>query len=785
MRDLTGKTIDDRYQFGVRLGEGSFAEVYRIHDERRNVDLAAKVLRTDIADDETVLERFRRESEVLARLQHPHIVRFYDFIETDAVTFILLDYVPGETLQSYLHNQGRPLGINEVFTLLKPLTAGLHYAHGEGIVHRDLKPGNILLHQQGNLLITDFGLARVLGDKTTSRKAGASGTPLYMAPEQVLNVDASSATDVYALGVVLYRMLAGRPPFMGESSGIEGATAAKRIVEEHLHILPQPLRDYQSSVPLAVEEVVMRCLNKEPANRPKGVREVYDAMAEAIGAAPSDLTPLPAAQAALPPVAITLPELSQFIRFSTQESSQPLEATATSKKMSAVEEETAENIYPRQVLEGRQRPTIQNHRPIQVQQTLPPDEVSISKPTPPGIVIPPPRSSRQRTGEYIQVETPGMNYSLLLVLGVLLVIASCGALAVYMSGILENNTDAPTQASFAENIPTVTANGELLSPQSTLTGSTANTQPSALTVDNTTPTITVAAAAGGISDLQNQGLIAYASDRGGTLDIYVTDPTAERLRQTILNDPTMNETGPAWSPDGNYIAFYAYPVGDTDADIYIMTADGNNPQNLTNSPDEDDRYVTWSPDGQQLAFHSNRRANDSADTTRDFEIVIYDFASDTITPLTVNDVRDLGPDWSPDGRSLAYHSLDSQSGRSRITIYDLQTDTTRYVTPPTLEARFPTWSPDGTRLAFHVEESDSFSQIYLADVDGEIIRPLLQIAVNDAFPDWSPTGEDIVFHRRTVEGVFGVFRYNFATDTVYSVGDQLRDFFPDWALVTN
>lgn len=776
MSDLSGIVIQERYQFEVCLGEGTFAKVYRVHDDHRNVDLAAKVLREDIAHDETWLARFRAESDVLSRLQHPHIVRFYDFIETDEIAFILMDYIPGETLRSTLHHLERPLGINEVFTYLKPLTSGLHYAHGEGIVHRDLKPGNILLHQNGSLLISDFGIAYA-GTETEHEQTsirGVLGTPLYMAPEQIYNLEVSTATDVYALGVLLYQMLTGMPPFNGLHPSAEGETRSEKIAYEHLYVAPPPMQSRLNQASLAIEEVVIRCLAKEPAHRPRGVREVYDAIAEAIGAAPSELTPLPETNVALPPVAKTLPEFSQFLRFSTKEASQPQPAAMSSQIVAPIEEETAENIYPRNVLEGRERPTIQNSRPVYIRQTLPPDEVSISKPTPPGIVIPPQPTSATQHQFKQSGTTHNFNYSLLLLSGVLLVILSCGGLAAYMVGAFSFSTQNKQPTSIADEIPTVTI--EITSSIEESIGASALV-PSPTEISDV-PT------ASATTDTYTDGLIVYASDRYDSFDIFITDPAAETIRQRITDDVSLNESGPAWSPNATLIAYYVYSGSDIegDADIYVMNADGTNQRNLTDSPDENDRYVTWSPDGQQLAFHSNRRSDGSNDDTRDFEIYIYDFSTGNIEQLTQNETNDLGPDWSPDGRYLAYHSVDPQTSRSRITVYDFNTGEQAFITPPLLEARFPTWSPDGTQLAFHVAEPTSGrSQIYLVNANGENLRPLLEVYVNDAFPDWSPDGSEIVFHRQTEDGFFGIFRFNFETNNVVPVGQQLRDFFPDWA----
>ncbi|NDJ85381.1 MAG: serine/threonine protein kinase, partial [Chloroflexi bacterium] len=315
MTDIIGQTIAERYQFVERLGEGTFAQVYRVHDTRRNVDLAAKVLRVDIAHEPTFLERFRREGDVLARLQHPHIVRYYDLIETDEATFILMDYIPGETLQSTLYKLGRPLLVREAFEFLKPLTAALHFAHGEGVIHRDLKPGNILINENGNLFVTDFGIARLLDDATFISSLGqALGTPLYMAPEQITNDEISPATDVYSLGIILYQMLTATVPFSGKHPSATGATTSERITYEHLYVPPPPLQMFSENLPQAVDEVVICCLAKKPFARPASVREVYDMLAEAIGAAPSDLSPLPA-RSGDPPEEARLPEVSQFVNF--------------------------------------------------------------------------------------------------------------------------------------------------------------------------------------------------------------------------------------------------------------------------------------------------------------------------------------------------------------------------------------------------------------------------------------------------------------------------------------
>ena len=777
MTDLTGSTIENRYEFDICLGEGSFAKVYRVHDTRRNVDLAAKVLRTDIADESNVIERFRRESEVLAKLQHPNIVRYYDLIETDNLAFILMDYIPGDTLQATMYHMGRPLSVQEMFRHLKPLTAALHFAHGEGVIHRDLKPANILIHTNGQLLVSDFGIAHVLDDVTVSRSLGSLGTPLYMAPEQILNVEVSPATDVYALGVILFQMLTGTVPFAGKHPATEGSTASERIAYEQLHFSPPAPRNIEASIPLAVEEVILRCLSKSPLMRPLSVRSVYDELAEAIGAEPSDLTPLPVEQPPSPPLELSPPEMSQFVKYSTKEGGQPepeatLDTSGYHRSTTPEEEETSETIYPEYVLEGKGRPTIENSKSPYIPQNLPPDQVSIMKPTPPGVVIPKFPTQANQTQQYTPKRESDWNLTALMVVGIFLVMASCVALMAYTFGVFENEPQPSNFESIDSGaIPTVTPNQAAPSES----------------VDVIETVIPTEVSNGGLQDPFNSGLIAYASDRSNSnYDLYVTDPMANlgsRLQLTDTSD--LNERSPAWSPDGTQIAFHGY-VGDINngSDVYIMDANGENVQNLTNSPDEDDLYPAWSPDGTKIAFHSNRRTSDSDDDLRDFEIYIYDLLTGEITQLTNNETPDFGPDWSPDGTKLAFHTFHNETSQFRVVTLDIATGEFTYLTPPTLDARFPAWSPDGSILAFHVRDDpaadNSFTQIYLINADGTTLRPLMQVAVNDFFPDWSPDGSQIIFHRLTADGIYGIFRYFFATGTVQPIGNQLRDFFPDW-----
>ncbi|MBI5958989.1 MAG: serine/threonine protein kinase [Chloroflexi bacterium] len=317
--DLIGQTFAGRYRFESLLGEGGFARVFKVYDLHRRVFLAAKVLRSDIAQEPMFLERFRREAAVLQRLQHPHIVRYYDIVESGDLVFILTDHIPGRTLQSVMRQRGGPLSPAESLTYLQPLSAALHFAHQEGVVHRDLKPANILLDENNNLYVTDFGIAKILSDASTLTMDATVGTPHFMSPEQILIGEVTVATDVYALGVLLYQMYTGRLPFVGDTQGTTGSTAAMRIVHEHLHTRPVLPSQINPALSASVEQVVLRCLEKDPAQRFQSVADVYEALAAAVIAEPSVLPASPSSPASpvAAPAVVLPPPVSEAERVPT------------------------------------------------------------------------------------------------------------------------------------------------------------------------------------------------------------------------------------------------------------------------------------------------------------------------------------------------------------------------------------------------------------------------------------------------------------------------------------
>jgi len=274
-----GQTIANRYRVDQFLGRGGMAEVYKIWDTHRNTALAMKVLHEDLAVDRVFMRRFQREAETLAKLQHPNIIRFYGLEQEDRLAFMLLDYVEGENLKPKIFDAKGPYPLPELMNVMRGVCQALAYAHREGLVHNDIKPGNIMINQHGQVLLADFGIAR-LSDAATATMVGA-GTPAYMAPEQVKGLNPVPQTDIYALGVVLYEMITGgERPFTGEHATTTGTTSS-RVRWEQVNLEPPSLRLYNPGISPEMETVVLKCLEKAPEHRFKTALDLLNALERA------------------------------------------------------------------------------------------------------------------------------------------------------------------------------------------------------------------------------------------------------------------------------------------------------------------------------------------------------------------------------------------------------------------------------------------------------------------------------------------------------------------------
>jgi len=276
MSDLVGTTLLDRYFLRQAVGSGGMADVYLAWDNKRAAKMAVKVLRRDLADNARFFQMFAKEAELLRKLEHPNIVRLYEFDKDGELAFIVMDWIDGSDLRRVIGERRRPFSLDEVAYILQPVCSALNYAHENGVYHCDVKPANILLHVDGRVLLTDFGVARL----ATERVGG--GTPQYMAPEQFSSGKVTAQSDIYALGVTIYEMFTGgQVPFRGESSNSQGSSTRDRIAWEHMNLPLPPLHQYNPNISPAIEEFLATALHKDAQQRFPTTLVMMDAFEEA------------------------------------------------------------------------------------------------------------------------------------------------------------------------------------------------------------------------------------------------------------------------------------------------------------------------------------------------------------------------------------------------------------------------------------------------------------------------------------------------------------------------
>ena len=273
-----------KYRVLEPLGRGGMARVYRAYHPQLDRYVALKILRSDLVDDEEFLMRFRREARAIAALRHSNIVQVFDSDVEENIYYIVLELLEGDTLKTRLNDyrvrdEHMPLG--EIVRVMLDVLDGLAYAHSEGMVHRDLKPANILLTKRGEAVITDFGIAQIVGSTQHTASGALMGTLNYMAPEQGLEGQSDVRSDIYSLGIMLYEMLTQRVPF--------DADTPLAVLMKHLNDpLPLP-RQIEPGIPEPFERVVLKALSKRPADRHQNAEEMAEALYEAAGEAGIDI----------------------------------------------------------------------------------------------------------------------------------------------------------------------------------------------------------------------------------------------------------------------------------------------------------------------------------------------------------------------------------------------------------------------------------------------------------------------------------------------------------------
>lgn len=284
------RLLGGRYQVGELLGYGGMAEVHRGRDNRLGRDVAIKMLRTDLARDNTFQMRFRREAQNAASLNHPAIVAVYDTGEELAATgeplpYIIMEFVNGRTLKEVLAAEQR-LQPRRALEITADICAALEFSHRHGIIHRDIKPGNVMLTPNGQVKVMDFGIARALasGATTMTQTSAVIGTAQYLSPEQARGEAVDARSDVYAAGCVLFELLIGHPPFIGDS--------AVSVAYQHVREDPRAPSEIDPEVPPDIDAVVLKALAKNPVNRYQSAAEMRADLLRAAAGRPVLATPV-------------------------------------------------------------------------------------------------------------------------------------------------------------------------------------------------------------------------------------------------------------------------------------------------------------------------------------------------------------------------------------------------------------------------------------------------------------------------------------------------------------
>jgi len=694
-----------RYQVLESAGTGGFATVYRAQDPQLNRVIALKVLHPHMAVNPQYLQRFLREARLAASINHPNVVTIHEVGQEANSHFIAMEYLPA-SLEGQLQPGGLP--ISQALELTRQVALGLQAAHQQGVVHRDLKPANILLTPDGTPKVTDFGIARAAELSNMTASGMVLGTPNYMSPEQAQGQRVDARSDLYSLGCVLYQMLTGVLPF-------ESATPYE-VIRQHIEAAPRPLRQLRPEIPAAVEQLVSRCLEKDPNRRYRSAAQLAQAI--------EGLLSQGQGSARQQPVVGVAP---------------PLGATEIGGRTGKVGR--SERIG----WTGGHRWWLAAVGVVLLVGVLG------------GLV----GAATMRSGNEGQAGLTEASSS-----GVTVNDMDVQTLATNVMPPAPTFTSTPLLAA-AAGVPSSgigSAGGQVAQPNPTFTPSPADTP---------VPQIPVL-----LASFPQGGHIAFVSERDGHSDIYLMDADGSNVTRLTISgsgeeyspsySPTWSSDGsriaiietmaydsrgyiavinadaseggymltnnwennyspdysPAWSPDGSRIAFVSYQY--EKEEIYVMNADGSEVTNLTNNraPDYD---PAWSPDGSRIVFSSDRSGNG--------DIYVMNADGSGVTSITNSPAHDYDPAWSPDGSRIAFSS--DRSGNYDIHVMNADGSGVTSITNNPSRDDDPAWSPDGSLLAFSSDRSGN-RDIYVMNADGSGVTSITNNPADDYEPAWSP-----------------------------------------------
>lgn len=728
--DVIGKTIGG-YEVLDVIGRGGMATVFRAQQKSMNNRIVAlKVLPTQYVNDDTYIQRFNQEVAIVARLEHRNIVPVYDYGEYEGRPYIAMRYMSAGSVDDQL-NTGA-LDIEQIVNIYEQIAPALDYAHSKNVLHRDLKPSNVLLDDDGGAYLTDFGIARILGEQNNPgiTTQGVVGTPSYMSPEQAQGHPLDNRSDIYALGVMLFELATGRRPF-------ESDTPYSIAVMQVTTPTPSP-RIYNPSLSLALEEVIFKAMRKKREERYPHAIALSEGLKRALN---KQVISIHDTQPGFPRPQPPAPQQQPV------QSSPPMIAAA---------------------------PPVYSPPPVQAMTPNPATSGYVS------------RVARRRkargSGIWMSAAVGGLiGCGLLtaLVIVILIVIST-------MTGggnplIPPTRTPVPPDAQ-------INGDGSSFAPTLDETSSAAR---DALLANAPTPrppdspTDTPGIAPVGVRETpivepiavpvasSGQTLIFFA-EREENFDLYRLDlDTEEETRLTF--DPAP-DSYPSVSPDGQKIIFQSNRDGDYD--IFLMDISGENLQKLTNNYITD-RLPAWSPDGEWIVFSSDNKGDDNLDLMRmrsdgsDLQVVYSDgkrnshpryspdgewivfttgdpgdgstwdvakleLASDQLVILTSSGSKDWSPSFSPDGQSIVYLTT-GEGARGNAAIASMRSDGSdnHIIYDENGYEWGATYSPDGSRIAFtSMSRLTALEEVFVMAADGTALEQLTDLGGQG--PVWVP-----------------------------------------------
>jgi len=695
--DLIGKSIGGYEILGV-IGRGGMATVYRAQQVSMNRVVAVKVLPEKYINDDTYIQRFNQEVAIVAKLEHRNIVPVHDYGAHNGQPYIVMRYMSGGSADDLLNNG--PLEIETIVSIIEQIAPALDYAHTKHVLHRDLKPSNVLLDDDGGAYLTDFGIARVLGEQGNKgiTTQGVVGTPSYMSPEQAQGMPLDNRSDIYALGVMLFELATGRRPF-------ESDTPYSIAVMQVTTPPPSP-RTYNPQLSFALEEVIFKALRKKREERfPNAV-----ALAEAL-------------------------------------------KRAINKPVNSIHDTQPGMHRP-------SNPAPQPPQPVQVMPPAPPIQQIPAYTPPPSQAMTSgymPRRRKARTSNNVWMSAAlggmlGCGLLAVLVIVLLLAIGSISSAPTPTPAVTDEDGSAGEGALLPLDSTSETA-------RTTLVPSDPQTTPGIAPVGvRETPTLSAALRGSGNQliyfaerndnyDLYKLDLstgleirltfdpgadsypsvspdgrfIAFQSNRDGDFDIFVMDIEGENLRR--LTDNTVLDRIPAWSPDGSKIIFSSDTRNDSTFDLYEILPDGSG-LNPIFSNGQRNSHPRFSPDGRFVIFTTG-----DAQDGGTWEIGRLDTQTDEFIRLTSNSIKDWSPSFSPDGGSIIYLTGENGSapafGDSAIGTITTDGNTQRILYDGTSYEWGVSYSPDGSLIAFTAFSTQTArEEIFLMRPDGTDVQQI-------------------------------------------------------------